>query len=311
LVVFAEIDSLFPAKPEYEFLKDVNYRIRTRRFRKTISQGLVLPLSVLDGLKHESDTRDSPAYAFKEGDDVTSLLGVTLYQPPIPACLSGKIKGAFPGFLVKTDQTRVQVLANVLARHEGLPCVISEKIDGSSMTAYFNYGEFGVCSRNLELYETEDNSFWKMARKYKIEEMLRAYGKNIAIQGEVYGEGINGNPLKIKGQDFAVFDIFDIDKFKYLSWHEYMLTLFNLANEGEAYLNSVPIISESHLLVGDPAVYIEMAKGNSEINPNCKREGIVIRLRAEAMDMEMSKSFGNGRVTFKSVSAEYILQNEQ
>ena len=43
------------------------------------------------------------------------------------------------------------------------------------------------------------------------------FGRNLAIQGEIIGEGIQGNPYKLRGQQFRVFNIFDIDTYQYLT----------------------------------------------------------------------------------------------
>lgn len=58
LVIYCEIDSFLPIKdPDFEFLKKSSYkkladgtegyRLKTMKMRSTISQGLILPLSVL------------------------------------------------------------------------------------------------------------------------------------------------------------------------------------------------------------------------------------------------------------------------
>ena len=51
MCIYIEIDSLLPRKEWSEFLfkhpEDIQYRLRTIKLRKQISQGLVLPLSVL------------------------------------------------------------------------------------------------------------------------------------------------------------------------------------------------------------------------------------------------------------------------
>src|SRR6185503_10263785 len=92
LAVYCEIDSLLPDRPEFEFLKARGFRIRTIRLRGEISQGICFPLSILpEGTE------------ITEGADVTDALGVTKYEPPIPASLSGVMKGGFPSFIPKTD----------------------------------------------------------------------------------------------------------------------------------------------------------------------------------------------------------------
>jgi RNA ligase (TIGR02306 family) len=213
MVVYCEIDSFLPIREEFEFLRKTSYkkmgdqegfRLKTIRLRGQVSQGLILPIHVLPLLE-----------MVHEGQDVTEMLGIVKYEPPIPAELAGKVKGQFPSFLRKTDEERVQNLVKEYeeyryqSKHQ---FYITEKLDGSSATFYLNNGEFGVCSRNLELLETEGNTFWKVARETDLENKLRQYGKNLSLQGELIGEGIQGNPYKIKGHTVQYFNVFDIDK---------------------------------------------------------------------------------------------------
>ena len=72
--------------------------------------------------------------------------------------MGGKVKGGFPGFLPKTDETRVQVLEPVLQRHRGKTFYVTEKLDGTSFTAFLREGEFGICSRNLWMDETDESN---------------------------------------------------------------------------------------------------------------------------------------------------------
>ncbi|HIE27970.1 TPA: hypothetical protein EYP66_11855 [Candidatus Poribacteria bacterium] len=119
LVVYIEIDSILPEREEFEFLRDRKFRIKTVRLRGQVSQGIAFPLSILpDGIQIE------------EGLDVTEALNIHKYEPPIPAQLSGVVKGAFPSFIPKTDETRIQSVPDVLVRHKGKVFFISEKLDG-------------------------------------------------------------------------------------------------------------------------------------------------------------------------------------
>ena len=68
-IVYAEIDSLFPEKEEFEFLRDRHFRIRTIRLRGQVSQGICFPMDIL------------PEGNYEIGDDVTKILGVTKYEP--------------------------------------------------------------------------------------------------------------------------------------------------------------------------------------------------------------------------------------
>ena len=46
-IVYIEVDSIVPERPEFEFLRDRKFRVRTIKLRGQVSQGLVLPLSIL------------------------------------------------------------------------------------------------------------------------------------------------------------------------------------------------------------------------------------------------------------------------
>ena len=50
LCVYCEIDSVLPERPEFEFLANKNYRIKTIKLRGQVSQGIAFPLSILDSI---------------------------------------------------------------------------------------------------------------------------------------------------------------------------------------------------------------------------------------------------------------------
>ena len=117
---------------------------------------------------------------------------------------------------------------------------MTEKLDGSSATYYVKDGVFGVCSRNLELLETEGNTFWKVARELDLETKMKFLGKNICFQGELIGEGIQGNPYKIKGQTVRFYTGFDIDKQVRIPFMEFAVLLQTLN------LEYVPVLNEDY-----------------------------------------------------------------
>ena len=292
LIIYVEIDSILPEKPEFEFLKARGMRIRTVRLRGQVSQGICFPLSFLP-----------TGFVIEEGADCTTELGVVKYEPPIPACLSGIAKGKFPSFIPKTDETRVQVLQKLLDKYKGEKCYITEKVDGSSTTYYLNNAEFGVCSRNLELLEDVENSLWKVARLFDIENKLRSYGKNIALQGELVGEGIQSNKLKLRGQTILFFNAFDIDKFEYFNFKEFqnLLTVLELP--------MVPVVSFDYELENDIDSIVKMAVRKSIICPEVWAEGIVIRPLTDKIDLLLStNNFNNGRVSFKAINPEFLIK---
>lgn len=280
LCVYVEIDSILPDKPEFEFLRNRNFRIRTIKLRGQISQGICFPLNILPN-----------NIQVEEGVDVTDVLNIVKYEPPVPVNMQGIMKGGFPSFIPKTDETRVQVLQDLLDTHKGAACYITEKLDGTSVTYFIKDGVFGVCSRNLELEENEDNLYWKTARQFNIEEKLRRIGCNIAIQGELVGEGIQGNKLKLKGQHVFVFSVFLIDEYRYAMFHEWMKMMEELD------LPTVPVINDNYRLENNIDDILSMSEIFSPMNGSVMSEGIVIRLK-ESKDL----------VSFKAISNEFLLK---
>ena len=208
-VVYCEIDSLLPERPEFEFLRassfkpaqidatgvtvlPAGFRIKTVKLRGQVSQGICFPLSILP-----------PGSQDAEGADVTDLLGVVKWEPPLPLGMVGKVKGPFPGFLPKTDETRVQVLEDALRRHQRKSFYVTEKLDGTSFTAFLRNGEFGICSRNLLMDEADDsNILARVAKNLKLPEKLRAVrGKlehDIAIQADVIAVVFDLQPQNVR-----------------------------------------------------------------------------------------------------------------
>ena len=284
LCVYCEVDCLLPDRPEFEFLKNRGSRIRTIRLRGQVSQGICFPLSILPaGTPIEEDL------------EVTELLDIVKFEPPIPACLAGIQKGEFPSFIPKTDETRVQTLQARLDEYEGQPFFITEKLDGSSVTYFIRDGEFGVCSRNMELEFSEENSLWKVAIEQDIEAKLRSLGGNIAIQGELIGEGVQGNKYKLRGQHAYFFNFFDINAYHYADFEEFK-TLFKTLD-----LKTVPILEQDFVLYKDINKLVEYSRGHSTLY-KVHREGLVLR----AMD-----SVGrNNRVSFKVINPDFLLKYE-
>lgn len=287
-----EIDTVFPDRPEFaEFLKRGN-RLKTIRLRGQVSQGVCLPMSIL------------PVGNYNVGDDVTSVLGVTKYEAPIPASLSGEVKGAFPSFIPKTDEPRVQTIQGLLDKYQGQEFYVTEKLDGTSVTYYMKDGQFGACSRNLELKETEDNTIWKLAKYYDIESKLKNTKLNLAIQGELIGEGVQKNVYKLRGQKFYIFSVFDIDNYCYLPLATIKNFLSMMNVEAAVKLELVPGFGVINLCDNILAI-LRQAIGKSVLNNKVEREGLVYRLlEREIYDNEF------GRISFKAINIDYLLKYE-
>lgn len=224
-----------------------------------------------------------------EGLDLTNVLNIKKYEKPIPAQLAGKIRGNFPSFLRKTDQERIQnCFNNFWNKWRNELFEVTLKLDGSSMTVYSKDDSVGVCSRNLDLIETEDNAFWRVARKSGLVDELDCLGRNIAIQGELMGPGVQGNRENLDELTLFVFDIFDIDSQCYLAPKDRYWLVEHLG------LQHVPVI-ETACFSGfdDVKKFLRYAERPS-LN-NIQAEGVVF------------KSVNMPNVSFKAISNAYLL----
>lgn len=294
--VYFEIDSFLPlSDARFAFLEKnkivwnekTGIRLRTIKLRGQISQGMILPLNKFPELAEHSKSREM---------DFSEMLGIEKWESVIPASLSGEVEGAFPAFIRKTDQERIQNLTEILSTEAKEEFEVTIKLDGSSMTVFHNAGVSGVCGRNWWIRESESNSLWRVARQNQLLTALTAYGRNLALQGEIIGEGIQGNPEKLRGHDFYLFDIFDIDAGKYLGRAERQQALATLRALG-ATVHEVPWLENITLegFGGDVSKVLDYAEGGS-LNPATSREGVVFKRL-------------DGSMSFKAISNTYLLKH--
>lgn len=246
-VFYFETDSMLPLDKEpFAFLRDrgvkekdgIEYhRLKVMKLRGVMSDGLVMPTSIINYFVPAERVQDTVDQINEQGGNFTDLFEVVKYEDPILAKLGGKMK-RFPDWITKTDEERVQNLPNLIKQiiedNSFDDWYATEKIDGTSCTIWCKINdkgvfEYGVCSRNYGLEEEEDNTYWKIAKTpsityngelfspldylmVKCVEVARSFsGTNtpsFVLQGEVFGEGIQNNPLGIKGQEIRFFNLF-------------------------------------------------------------------------------------------------------
>jgi len=296
LCVYFEIDSLLPEIPEFEFLRKScwnetfkKFRLKTIRLKKQISQGLALPINVFPKLS-----------GLSVGADVTELLEIEKYEPPIPASIKGDAK-SFSWPISKTDETRVQLNDEYkfIETLTGHPYYISLKLDGTSSTFLIDPKDevFHVCGRNYSYKRNDDHSFWKIAERYNIEQGLRDLwneGRKIAIQGEILGPGIQKNPLGLNITDLYIFNVVDISTNTKLCLDDSLDIVERLGLKFVPILDKGPSFNYTmdDLLTKAQGKYIEhfpSAKSSQE------REGIVIRDVC-------------GKVSFKAINNQFLLK---
>lgn len=308
-VVYCEIDSLLPVRPEFEFLRKsgfkpeirtddyyrpAGFRIKTVKLRGQVSQGICFPLSILVGV----GITQGEAQVY-EGQDVTDALGITKYDvPPLGA---GGCEGTFPGFLSKTDEIRVQNLYREFPDYQGKSFVVTEKLDGTSYTAFLRAGEFGVCSRNNLVAHGGDGIYAKATALFEVESRLRLIqdrlGGDVAVQGELIGPKIQGNKYGLMNYELRIFNLFDICAGKYVP-HYRASELLQWAG-----FSQVPDLGKfvlDHTVDG----LVELSISTSVLNPQVQREGIVLRW-CNATPNEVD------RVSFKVINPQFLLKYDE
>ena len=203
-------------------------------------------------------------------------MGFKVWEPPVDMKIHGQCAGTFPSYIPKTDEERLQNHKKFFDEYRNLSWVVTEKIDGTSGTFFWKDGEFHVCTRNNEISPNDGNVYATVATVYGLAERLKANGKNIAIQGEVFGPKIQGNKYKSYRPGMLVFSIFNIDTQKHIEYEEMVFTL-ELLNSMEtqfAAIKMVPIIDEN-FVIGDKSFddILTMADGISLLE-NVPREGL-------------------------------------
>lgn len=262
-------DSLIPECDEMRFMANSGWRVKMRKFKGAPSEVVIMPCGQWS--------------SFSVGFDLTVSVGVTKYQKPIPLHLQGLAKGMFPTFIPKTDELNYQRHPELVEALHGKPFYITEKADGSSTTAYKYKGEFGICSRNLELKKDMNNGYWRVAAAYELEEKLP---EGLALQWETCGPKIQGNPMGLDGIDGFAFSAYNIEEKRYLIMQE----LIDLCENLEFPM--CPIVDVGFNFNKDTVEGL----GEGKYRNGSEREGVVVR---------SADNVGNAPISFKVINLNY------
>ena len=187
----------------------------------------------------------------------------------------------------------------MLTEMRSLPYYITTKMDGTSFTAYFKDGQIGICKRNFELVDDKSSPFWSMADRLGLREKLSRYGRNIAVQGEFCGHGIQKNRLRLLESKLFVFYIVDLDS-KSLRYYDYDELVKACA---ELELDMVPVEE-----IGDAFEYYLkelLLKAQGKYTSGMDKEGIVIRTQKNKFTDD-----GKQRFSFKVLNNDALLKED-
>lgn len=316
--VYVEIDSVLPEKPEFEFLRKGNFRIKTMKMSGVLSQGICFPLSILPA-------KESGEYEVEE--DVTDVIGVKQYERTMdkePSKISAtpskkypkflmrmawfrklvlpkKQAKGFPSFISKTDETRIQNIPYIL--EDKRPWIATEKVDGQSgsfclvrnkskLPFLKDKFEYMVCSRNLRIYTKNDSSYWSVSDRYNLQEKLQEMigdRKWIAIQGECVAPRVQGNKYKVEYPDLYAFNLI------YPTGRVDSLEAKKICNAHG--IKFVPILATGYVLPDTVNEVLEYTHGQSQIGDTL-REGIVFRSQ-------------DGKQSFKAVDPLFLMKYDE
>ena len=324
LVVYVETDSILPDNEKFADIPKDKRRIRMMKMAGVYSQGICFPLSIL------------PNGAYQEGDDVTSLLGIKKYEPDERNSSAPWYKRAgnphmpktwytrfrlgrwfwkkfiykpayidFPkGVVPKTDETRCQLMGDIIEKYAGQAFTWTEKIDGSSITMWFDdKKKLHVCSRNREIL-THDDFMFQTAEEQLGGKLEQGY----VYQGEIVGPNIQGNKYGLEKLHIYVYNVWVMRLRQYL-------TPFALAHHcSEQGIDLVPFADkpyENAFILGNSIDdLVERSKGNSRMPMRTKetpREGIVIR-PVEYLEEKNDARFVGGRLSFKAINPDFMIK---
>ncbi len=193
-------DAILPPSDRWAFMEKHKWRVRMARFKGVPSECLIV-----------KGAPDMPP-----GTDMAESLGVTKYEKPIPQGMQGDAIGAFPSHIPKTDEPNFQSVPELVERMRTEPWYATEKADGTSCTAYVDDAGLHVCSRNWELREFTasgaSNVYWRAALKYGLDRLPQG----VALQFEVVGPGVQGNPMGLPDLEARAFTLRDTREHRYL-----------------------------------------------------------------------------------------------
>lgn len=259
-------DSVVPDTPMFSFLG--SNRIKVRRLRGMMSQGLLVP---------------APEGS-KEGDDVSELMGVTRYEPPMPMSTGGEDEVPPKGYRPCYDVESWHRYNHLLVPGEIVS--VTEKIHGASGRYSFQDGIMHVGSRNTWKRANESNLWWRALRQNPwIEDFCRRF-KGTTLYGEVFGQ-VQDMKYDARKNDifFRAFDVWSGKQWENVAdWY------------GVEKVIPVPELYRGRY---DETTIRELADGKSTIASHI-REGCVIRPIQERTDPQI------GRVVLKLVSDDYL-----
>lgn len=302
-------------------------RVKAIKLRGCLSQGILFPVKPSDLIgpmpymfeltTGTENTFKSDTWYVQEGEDVAANLGITKYEPPIPAYMTGEQYYAGTEITVNFDIENFKGFPEVL--QDGEEVIFTEKLHGTfcgigivpiqdandkhweNRIVVFSkgLGAQGICFRSGE--RSEGNVYIRALRKNNVFNILRETigdrNEPVFVFGEVFGTGVQDLSYGEKELEFRVFNMASGYRAN-LTWWNYDSVKTYTDSFG---LKMVPLVYRGPF---SKEVMLQHTAGLETVSGNKThmREGIVITPVKERRDPTL------GRVILKSVSETYLLR---
>ena len=180
---------------------------------------------------------------------------------------------------------------------------VREKVDGQSGTFFLrrlpkrfpwskDRFDFGVCSRNLRLFKEDNSSYWRVAKRYDLQNVLHKLITNhewICIQGECVASNVQGNKYHVTEPDLYCFNLITPEGKMDCFIAEAIVSPFGL--------KWVPLVAKDYVLPDTVPEILDFATGKSQLYDTL-REGVVLRNYEK-------------NISFKAVSPDFLIQYDE
>ena len=240
-VIYIYYDSILPVRPEFEFLrkrcwseKYQGFRIRPMKMGNAVSEGLIMPLSILpegDRLPVGTVVADKLAIRRYETEASAPVISqkkrwwmkYTIMRKLAKTLKIGERKAkGYPSLVPKSDEENIEKCWDKVSSMTD-EFIITEKMEGSAaMYVLDRRRRLHSYSHNWEVGGT--GSWGEIGKKLMIRErlirVLKKTGKRIAIEGEICGPGIQKNIYGFPELRFFLYSAYEKDTGRRLSYAE-------------------------------------------------------------------------------------------
>ena len=303
-------------------------RVKMVKLRGESSLGICIPVKEVSFGWDDDDKIVRSAFELEseyveEGDDVSELLGVTKYEPPIPIHMAGEVFNAGQDVGVNYDIEDLKNFPHVLEEGEdvqmtvklhgtncSITCVVGDGMDRDNIdewidagAGFVTVGSKGLSAQGLFFKDNEANAgnlYLNGTRKHFASIanwalMTSREHECITVVGEVFGGAVQtGFDYGLKAPEFRAFDV-------YVGYRGRGIWLDDDELDTFCELTGITRVP---LVYRGPYSFTILDKlaNDTETEFVCKhvREGVVIKPRKERRDPKL------GRVALKHRSIKYM-----